>query len=191
MATATKPWQAQEGVWEKLFWLLWRFWPKKTKTPQKTYNQQEGNNQHNTACLHSETSVQLTGVEIPTTGEQHSLYFQLRQQLQHNIYQRNPRPGAKLKHWGVILPCSNREARLARRFWLCWVVSPVTRFLIAPSPPVQGPEVQDTKQDFTGLPSRQTLLCWLVFSTRRHTVMLNQFALAWALLQNSSGFKWA
>lgn len=58
---------------------------KTTKKPKKTYKQQEDNNQPNTACLHSEISVQLTGVEIPATAEQHSLYFQLRQQLQHII----------------------------------------------------------------------------------------------------------
>lgn len=58
---------------------------KNPKTPQKTYNQQEGSNQHNTAPLHSEISVQLTGVGIPATAEWYSLYFQLRQQLQHNI----------------------------------------------------------------------------------------------------------
>lgn len=117
-----------------------------------------------------------------TTAAQHLPYFPL-------LYnKRNSRPEAKLKHWCVILSCTDREARLVRRFWsrLCWVVSPVSRFLIAPLPAVQGPEVQDTKWDFTG---RQTSLCWLGFSTRHHTVMLNKFVLAWALLQNSSRLK--
>lgn len=203
MATATKPWQALKGVWEKLCWLMWRCWPKeKPRTPQKTYNQQEGNNQHNTAYLHCETSLQLTGEEMPVPPARALTAFlaQAATAAQHSP--EKPKAWGKAKALRRHLPCTDREAKLARRFWsiLCWVVRPVSSKALfnCSLTPVQGPEAQDNKIRRFHRASRQadfTLLVRFLCKTSHSYVELVSVGFSsseklFKIVQNSR-FRWA
>lgn len=63
----------------------------------------------NTAHLNTASKYQCNSLEEKYLScSRTAMYLQLRQQLQHNIYQRHTKPEAKLKHRDVILPCIDR-----------------------------------------------------------------------------------
>lgn len=63
----------------------------------------------NTAHLNTASKYQCNSLEEKHLScSRTAMYLQLRQQLQHNIYQRHTKPEAKLKHRDVILPCIDR-----------------------------------------------------------------------------------
>lgn len=153
MAIGTVPWQALQGVWEKQFCLSWRCWPPPKKHPQRhTTNKKTATGiMLHVGTLHQNVSATHYRRNTSAVAEQH--WF-CSSGSNSGIACTRDRLSLR-QSWSIEMSfCHALIGGKIQQSWACqevlikriggfvnWVMSPVTRFLITPWPPVWGPEV--------------------------------------------------